>query len=194
MGTSEQELLTAMVLMREQNHRDRALNIAQHLSDRYERERIEAGLSGFWANPFPKIRFLCATKGHRIVTVQADDDHLGVLNPIRWYDGDGRPESGRESALRDANWYPWREEGKERVGQARLCYEVPCTRLTRGTRCAEHVTRVADLYPPEMVHTRNQVPCPRKSCRYDGRHTVDRLYLLYATAAVLGRNEFRFRD
>ncbi len=197
MSVNEHDVLKAMTRSWYNNHVARAAALGEDMYQKYDRARREVRPlphqpedsiplrnSRFWGNPFPKIRFLCP-KGHRIVTLQADDDKLGLLNVPPRKSGDGRPENGKVPALIDADWSAFRREHKQ------PCLDVDCGQLTSGIRCHEHAQKAVDLYPPEQVMTRTRMPCPRAGCRYEGVWTLDKLFMLYATAAYLRWQEIR---
>lgn len=135
-----------------------------------------------WSS-MPGVRFLCP-RGHRLVTMEADEDHLGYLTPVRTVHGDGRPEAGTPVVF-DADWKI------SSPGALKPCNSIRCPKLTHGAYCDDHAKSPDDVMHNETGHVRMTFRCPHRTCRYSGTLTAARLFMLYATAIHLGWKEIR---
>lgn len=146
---------------------------------RYEPEH------NWWRDTMPPIRLLCPG-GHRLVTIEQGNG-WGVLAPVG--EAFGRtPESGHAVVFAAVPSAP----GVKRTPSQAFCDVTGCQALTVGVRCESHARRPVDLLPREEGSAlRWQFRCPHRRCKYDGRWTGARLFMVYAVACYLGVPEVR---
>jgi hypothetical protein len=144
--------------------------------DQYEPEH------NWYRSTMPRIRLLCPA-GHRLVTVE-EGNGWGVLATVG--EAYGRsPEAGRAVVFDAAPPSPSR-------GGLVTCDADGCWKGTVGVRCEEHARRPVDLLPREAGGTlRWQLRCPNRRCRYDGRWSGARLFMVYVVACYAGVSEVR---